>query len=124
MGLFSVNTDELSWFERDIIRSDRALDREITHGDKVAAGKNAAAMRRRAPKKSGYLASSIRASKGTIEIGAIYAGVINFGWPEHNIEPQEFIFSTIQSSSKEWMKDYDIAGGKALRFISLGGRIV
>jgi hypothetical protein len=121
VGLFSVKSD-LPKFEQDIIRSDRALTSEVKLADRAAARRTARKMRSRAPKKSGYLASTIRASKGVVGIGAIYAGVINWGWPERNIEGQEFIYSTIKESSRDWEKDYDQHLGKALSFVAHGRR--
>lgn len=51
-----------------------------------------------APRRSGKLADSIRASrtkgKAIIRAGGRavpYAGVINYGWPAHNIEPAGFM---------------------------------
>jgi len=50
------------------------------------------------PKKTGSLARTIKSNraKNTIQIKAggarvAYAGVIEYGWPDHNIEPQSYL---------------------------------
>lgn len=121
MSWFKVDLNGLSKLEQDIIRSDRALKKSTKTADRIAARKVARRMRRRAPKgDTGHLSGSIRASKAEISIGAIYAGVINFGWPERNIAAQEFIYSSIKTSEREFMKDYLDEADRALRFIALG----
>lgn len=123
MGLldFGINTSEISQFERDVILADRTLDKEAKIADRLAARRMARKMKSRAPRGlTGNLRRSIGASKGVISIGAIYAGVINFGWPARNIEPQEFIYTTISQSKKEVMKDHEKAADKSMRFIVMG----
>jgi len=72
------------------------------------------AIRRRAPRRTGRLAGSVRALRkiravtlavGT-EVRVPYAGPINFGWPARNIRAQEFIYSTIAAQGSEWEKSY------------------
>ena len=54
------------------------------------------------PRRSGVLAGSIRA-QGTQRVARVaagrksvpYAGVIHFGWPGHNIEPQPFLYDAL-----------------------------
>lgn len=55
-----------------------------------------------APTQTGRLAATIRPgaakNKAVIRAGLAstpYAGVIHFGWPGHNIEPQPFLFEAV-----------------------------
>ena len=36
-----------------------------------------------------------------------YAGVIHFGWPRHNIEPQPFLYDALDRRSDEVIKLYE-----------------
>lgn len=56
-----------------------------------------------APKLSGALANSVRASDaagGTVEIASdlIYAAPIHYGWPAHNISPNPFLAEALADS--------------------------
>lgn len=60
------------------------------------------------PMLSGALAGTIKAGKGktkaVVRAGgarAPYAPVIHYGWPGHNIEPQPFLLSALESRQKE-----------------------
>ena len=62
---------------------------------------------RRAPRRSGTLARTIRptASKAAGRVAAgrksvPYAGVIHFGWPGHNIAAQPFIFDALADKAQ------------------------
>lgn len=64
--------------------------------------------KRRAPKKSGALANSIRPSntknKSVVRVGSariLYAGPIHFGWPSRNIEANEFLYSAAEDTRDE-----------------------
>lgn len=67
-----------------------------------------------APKRSGALARSIRGTAGRakkrssarISSNLIYAKVIHYGWPGHNIEPNPFIKQTIRSTRAQWLGAY------------------
>ena len=67
-----------------------------------------------APKVSGALAGSIRASKlaGGISIKAgsaaiPYANPIHWGWPKRNIESQPFLSDAATSSEAQWFALYE-----------------
>lgn len=60
------------------------------------------------PQRTGALAGSIRPAgqaKGAVvragKGGVPYAGVIHFGWPAHNIEPQPFLYEAADSRLSE-----------------------
>ena len=50
-----------------------------------------------------------RASKTRSRVTArtIYAGVIHFGWPRHNIEPQPFLYDALDKRSDEVIALYE-----------------
>lgn len=45
----------------------------------------------RAPRRSGRLAASLRATETAVESPLVYAGVIHNGWARHGIEPHPFV---------------------------------
>lgn len=62
----------------------------------------------RAPSVTGRLSNSIRPSnaknKAIIRAGGarvVYAGVIHYGWPGHNISPQPFLEEAVEANQKE-----------------------
>jgi phage gpG-like protein len=72
---------------------------------------------RRAPVgDTGNLARSVRMSstptKATVLAGSNavvpYAGVIHFGWPDHNIEPQPFLYEALDARRREVMEMFDL----------------
>jgi hypothetical protein len=87
----------------------------------AAAATVAAVARPRAPVRSGRLASTVRPS-GTKTAAIVragraavpYAGVIEFGWPGHNIEAQPFIVSAAQDTEPEWTAAYTAAVDRIL----------
>lgn len=69
-------------------------------------------MRMIAPVLSGRLKATIRAGKdGQVLYGKAprvpYAGVINFGWADRNIEAQEIMYSTIDENREEIVSIYE-----------------
>lgn len=65
----------------------------------------------RAPKMTGRLANSLvaRADPMTAEVSStlVYAGVIHWGWPGHNIEPQPFLTTAAQDTEPQWLREFD-----------------
>jgi len=54
-----------------------------------------------------------RASKTRSSVAAggariVYAGVIHFGWPRHNIEPQPFLYDALDKRFDEVTKLYEL----------------
>jgi hypothetical protein len=68
------------------------------------------------PVLSGTLLESIRASgtqtAGIVRAGrasVVYAGVIHFGWPRHNIEPNPFLYEAADARLDEVIARYEEA---------------
>ena len=73
--------------------------RDLSAVNRRTAAKVVAASAPAAPRRTGALAASVR-PQGTQRIAAarstlIYAPVIHFGWPRHNISPQPFIYDAV-----------------------------
>lgn len=67
------------------------------------------------PVMSGTLQGSIRVGGGKKAIvragkkSIPYAGVIHFGWPGHNIEPQPFLYEAADQRAEDVIKSYQEA---------------
>lgn len=93
----------------EVANSIQVLAREVSNLDEAFSriGEDIAdRARARAPKLSGLLASTIQATNArnnevTISAGngLEYAGVQEFGWPQHNIEPHNYMYGSINFSS-------------------------
>jgi hypothetical protein len=105
---------------RTLARAGHDLD------DLVAANSAVAALvstrsKSSAPHRSGRLAGSIRGSKAkasaVVRAGGaavVYAGVIHYGWPAHNIEPDKFLTDTARATEPQWRAIYLAGVNKAL----------
>jgi hypothetical protein len=50
-----------------------------------------------------------RTRNSTLDFGGVpYAGVIHFGWPKHNIEPQPFLYDAIDKRRNEVVGLYEV----------------
>lgn len=62
------------------------------------------------PVRTGALFSSVRAyaSKTYARVGSakVYAGVIHYGWPARNIEPQPFLVDAVHTTEPRWLAIY------------------
>lgn len=74
-----------------------------------------------APKRSGALAASVRASaaasSSTVRAGFArlrYAGPIHWGWPTRNIAPQPFLTDAAQQTEAQWIALYETETDKIL----------
>jgi hypothetical protein len=90
---------------------DGLKDLKALHADAAAIVEREA--ERIVPTVSGALGASIRTSatgrRATIRAGGArvpYAGVIHFGWPGHNIEPQPFLYDAIERRSGDVIVRY------------------
>lgn len=78
-----------------------------------------------APKQSGRLANSIRASrtknKSIVRAGAglQYAGVIHYGYPARNIEPQPFLTDAVARKQAESVRLLEIELADLIRKVDL-----
>lgn len=96
-GIHAVS-ESIDVLAREVSNLDDALGRI---GEDIASRARA-----RAPKLSGLLASTIQATNArnnevTISAGngLEYAGVQEFGWAQHNIEPHNYMYGSINFSS-------------------------
>ena len=93
---------------------DRSLGRQLTAVNRDAARLVAVEAERSAPRRTGRLGSSIRATAqqraGQVRAGTVkvpYAGVIEFGWPAHNIAAQPFLFPSLEAKREDVIDLYD-----------------
>lgn len=107
----AVQVTGLNEFIRALRKTESRADKEMSKAaQKWLEQTLVPEVRRRAPRRTGRLAGSVRAIRrvgsailavGT-EVRVPYAGPINFGWPARNIKAQEFIYSTIARQDKQW----------------------
>ena len=76
----------------------------------------------RPPHKDGTLAGTLRAGRGktkaVVRAGgrkAPYAGVIHFGWPARNIEPQPFLLDALKATRPQILAGLDKGLAEILR---------
>jgi len=71
-----------------------------------------------APRRTGRLASSVRASSGDkgglVEVTAAYAGPIEWGWPSRNVDATHFAMKAARATEASWIKFYEQEVQKAL----------
>jgi len=101
------------------------LERDLAEIAPAEAGRIiGTAAQKRAPKRSGRLASSMSsaadAGKVTVTFGVIYAGPINFGvGPRpglrgpHNIRATRFLTGSVNDTQSAWIKQYEDAAQDA-----------
>lgn len=89
---------------------------DLKDANRAAGEIVAGAARILVPRRSGRLGDTIRASRAkgsaTVTAGKAalpYAGVIHFGWPAHNIEPQPFLYDAVDARRHEVVKAYQKA---------------
>ena len=68
------------------------------------------AARGRAPKRTGRLAGSLSAdadgTEAEVSAGAVYAGVIHYGWAAHGISANPFLVPVAESTQSVWIRSY------------------
>lgn len=77
--------------------------------DQAAATVAATRARAIAPRVSGRLAATIRATAGVVTAGSasvLYAGVIHNGWPAHNIAPQPYLSQALAVTEDQLVELY------------------
>jgi len=74
------------------------------------------------PSATGALEATVRAGRGktkaVVRAGGAktpYAGVIHYGWPEHNIEPNPFLLNALQDRETEIVEALSDGIGDVLR---------
>jgi hypothetical protein len=109
----SVSVVGLARLRRDLrgIGADLA---DLKDANQRAAGIVQQAAASRAPRRSGKLAASGRASRtagrATVMFGGAripYAGPVHWGWPARGIEPDPFIPDAAQATESLWLPAYE-----------------
>lgn len=100
-----------------LIRSLKEAERDIE--DLKDANAEAARIvleeaRRGAPRRTGRLSASGRtnraAKKASVMFGRAsvpYAGVIEYGWPAHNIKAQPYLIPAVEHTREQWLGAYE-----------------
>lgn len=106
-GKPAVQVEGARELRRALKHMDGALD-DLTDTNRSAAETVEAEAERTAPRRSGALAGDHRVSAGRTRSAVLvgrrsvpYAGVIHFGWPEHNIEPQPWLYEAADRRAAE-----------------------
>jgi len=92
--------------DRTLAATLAAASAEIRHLDQSENARLIASRAQaRAPKRTGRLARSVRASdlgggEAAVQSDLIYAPVIHYGWAAHNIAPQPFLTSAVADSTR------------------------
>ena len=110
----TVKVEGLRAFTRSLKAADEDLLKEIKKLNKDAATIAMEASARLAPRRTGKLAASLRAS-GTQRAGIVraggkkvpYANPIHWGWFKRHIKPQPFISKGAQDSEGRWLPLYE-----------------
>jgi hypothetical protein len=63
------------------------------------------------PQRSGALVGSLRTpravSRARVSSSLIYAPVIHWGWPKHNIRRNRFVMRAAEQTRPQWMDEYE-----------------
>jgi hypothetical protein len=83
---------------------------DLTPAHQAAADRVAAQARARAPRRSGRLAATIRATAdktgGTVAVGVVYAGVQEYGWPARRIPAQAYLIPAGEAAAPGLANEY------------------
>lgn len=101
-------------FQRALRQIDPDLRKELREVQKEAAQIVAVTAAARAPRRTGRLAGSIRATAtqkaGSVRAGGArlpYAGPIHFGWRARNIRPQPFIYDALDARREQVVRKFE-----------------
>jgi hypothetical protein len=87
-----------------------AVSTDVAVPNRAIAGFMAGAVRAAAPRRSGWLSSTIYASGDaqavTIAVGAEYGGVVEWGWGARNIPARHYAARAIRSSEPRIIAEY------------------
>ena len=102
----------------------------LKDANKKAAEVIAEPAQKEAPRDSGALAKSVRATggiaSGAVKVGSKarvpYAGVIHFGWPARNIQPQPFVTEALQEHLGDARDVYEEILSEVIRLLETDSR--
>lgn len=121
-----ISVSGLSRLRRDLRKAGDDMG-DLKEANARAASIVAAEAARRAPRKTGRLASSVRgnraASRASVSAGRAavpYAGPIHYGWPARGIEANPFVTDAAQATEPIWIPAYETDLNKVAH--SLDGR--
>lgn len=105
-----VKIEGLAAFRRSLAKAGADMA-DMKRANETAGQTVARAGSSRAPRRTGALAGSLRparqAARARVSSTLPYAGVIHWGWPEHNISPNEFLVEAAVETQPEWLRDYE-----------------
>lgn len=108
-----VSVSGLARLRRDLRRAGQDMA-ELKAANAAAAQLVAAEAERRAPRRTGRLAASVRgnnsASRASVSAGRAslpYAGPIHWGWPARGIEANPFVVDAAQATESQWLPAYE-----------------
>lgn len=114
MNEFRIQVTGLKELGAACKKVDTGLPKEVAKINGEAAAALVPAARALAPKLTGRLAGSIRASAtaraGVVRAGSAsvpYAGPIHWGWPRHHISPHPFLVDALQDNVDKIVAKYD-----------------
>lgn len=118
----TIRVEGLAQLRTKLKALDGGLDGLLKSVNLEAANLVKDAAKARAPKRTGRLAASIRASgtktQAVVRVGGSqipYAGPIHFGWAKHNIKPQPFLFDALDDRRPEVIARYELGIAKLER---------
>jgi hypothetical protein len=105
-----VKIEGLAAFRRSLKKAGADMA-DMKSANEAAAQTVARAGSARAPRRSGQLSGSLRPARqlarARVTSSLPYAGVIEFGWPQHNISPSEFLQTAAVDTQPEWLAEYE-----------------
>lgn len=109
----SVRVDGLRRLRSDLRKMGSDLS-DLKDANAAVAQLVAAEAGRRAPRRTGRLAASVRGnralSRATVAAGGArlpYAGPIHYGWPAHGIAANPFVSDAAQATESAWLPLYE-----------------
>lgn len=107
-----VEVDGLRRLQRELRAAGAGMD-DLKDANARAGAIVADESSRRAPRRSGTLAGSGRASRAAGRATVVFggatvpsAGPIHYGWPARGIEAQPFVLAAAEATQPEWLDAY------------------
>jgi hypothetical protein len=112
-----VRIEGLDTFISTMDKAAKALQ-DMGAAHRSASALIASAVAAAAPRRTGRLSSSVRAtggrSGGAVDVTAPYAGPIEWGWPSRHIDGTHFAMNAARATEPQWVKYYEDAVAKAI----------